>query len=107
MRSPVVVNEEQFGPVLPVIRYKSPDEAIDRANDSHFGLDGSVWGADTHRAAAVAAALECGTTWVNTHFSVHPGQPFGGHKSSGVGVENGRLGLEAFTEVQVRSRAKR
>jgi acyl-CoA reductase-like NAD-dependent aldehyde dehydrogenase len=102
-----VVHEEQFGPVLPVIRYGSLDEAIDRANDSHFGLDGSVWGADTHRAAEVAAALECGTTWVNTHFSVHPGQPFGGHKSSGLGVENGRLGLEAFTEVQVRSRAKR
>ncbi|MGY1434185.1 aldehyde dehydrogenase family protein [Streptomyces reniochalinae] len=101
-----VVHEEQFGPVLPIVRYTSLDEVIARANESHFGLDGSVWGTDTDRAAEVAAALECGTTWVNTHFSVHPGQPFGGHKWSGVGVENGRLGLEAFTEVQVRSRHK-
>jgi len=101
-----VVVEEQFGPVLPVLRYRTLDEALHRANDSHFGLDGSVWGNDEDRAAAVAAELECGTTWVNTHFSVHPDQPFGGHKWSGVGVENGRLGLEAFTEMQVRSRAK-
>ncbi len=102
-----VVAQEQFGPVLPILRYTSLDEAIKRANDSHFGLDGSVWGADARRAAEVATELECGTTWVNTHFSVHPGQPFGGHKWSGVGVENGRLGLEAFTETQVRSRPQR
>jgi acyl-CoA reductase-like NAD-dependent aldehyde dehydrogenase len=102
-----VVKEEQFGPVLPILPYRTVDEAIRRANDSHFGLDASVWSADPDRAAEVATELECGTTWVNAHFSVHPDQPFGGHKWSGAGVENGRLGLESFTEVQVRSRAKR
>lgn len=101
-----VVGEEQFGPVLPVLKYTFVDEVIKRANDSHFGLDGSVWSADPHRAARVAAQLDCGTVWINTHFSVHPDQPFGGHKWSGVGVENGRLGVESFTEMQVIHRAK-
>ncbi|MFG1653299.1 aldehyde dehydrogenase family protein [Micromonospora sp. NPDC049275] len=97
-----VVAEEQFGPVLPILPYRSVEEAVRRANDTHFGLDASVWGGNTERAAEVAEGLECGTTWINTHFAVHPGRPFGGHKFSGIGVENGRLGLEAFTEVQVR-----
>lgn len=101
-----VVDEEQFGPVLPVVKYTSVDDVVDRANGSHFGLCGSVWGTDADRASEVAGELECGTAWVNTHFAVHPDQPFGGHKWSGVGSENGRLGVEGFTEVQVRHRAK-
>jgi len=95
-----IVDEEQFGPALPVMSYRSVDEAIQRANHSNFGLSGSVWGADSERAAAVAAHLECGTAWVNTHLALAPNQPFGGHKWSGIGTENGVWGLEAFTEVQ-------
>ncbi|MEU0932476.1 aldehyde dehydrogenase family protein [Embleya sp. NPDC005971] len=79
---------------------------MERANASHFGLCGSAWSADADRAAEVASELECGTARVNTHFAVHPDQPFGGHKWSGVGSENGRWGVEAFTEPQVRHRAK-
>jgi acyl-CoA reductase-like NAD-dependent aldehyde dehydrogenase len=102
-----IVDEEQFGPALPVVRYTSVEDAVRRANGTCFGLCGSVWGTDADRAAEVAAELDCGTAWVNTHFAVHPDQPFGGHKWSGVGLENGRWGIEAFTELQVRHRAKR
>ncbi|GAA3206723.1 aldehyde dehydrogenase family protein [Actinocorallia longicatena] len=101
-----IVDEEQFGPALPIVKYTSLDEAVARANGTHFGLSGSVWGTDTERAAAVADELECGTAWVNTHLALHPAQPFGGFKWSGIGVENGTWGLEGFTEVQVRHRAK-
>jgi len=69
-------------------------------------LSGSVWGADPDRAAAVAARLECGTAWVNTHLALAPHQPFGGAKWSGIGVENGPWGYYGFTELQVLYRAK-
>ena len=62
-----IVDEEQFGPALPVISYRDVDEVVERANATHFGLSGSVWGADGDRAAEVAGRLECGTAWVNTH----------------------------------------
>ncbi|WP_245667962.1 aldehyde dehydrogenase family protein [Actinomadura macra] len=101
-----IVDEEQFGPALPVIKYTDLDEAIDRANGTHFGLSGSVWGTDADRAADVAARLECGTAWVNTHLALGPNQPFGGFKWSGVGVENGPWGLYGFTEMQVVHRSK-
>jgi acyl-CoA reductase-like NAD-dependent aldehyde dehydrogenase len=97
-----IVDEEQFGPAVPIVSYRHIDEAVSRANASNFGLSGSVWGADAERAAAVAAELECGTAWVNTHIALAPHQPFGGFKWSGVGVENGPWGLAAFSEVQVR-----
>ncbi|WP_242454761.1 aldehyde dehydrogenase family protein [Bailinhaonella thermotolerans] len=101
-----IVDEEQFGPALPVIGYRTLDEALERANATHFGLSGSVWSADADRAAEVAAELECGTAWANTHLALHPGQPFGGFKHSGVGVENGTWGLLGFTEIQVVHRAR-
>jgi acyl-CoA reductase-like NAD-dependent aldehyde dehydrogenase len=101
-----VVAEEQFGPVLPILRYGSVDEAVERANDTMFGLCGSAWGADEDRAAEVAERLECGTTFVNTHAILPPSVPFGGSKWSGVGVENGVSGLLAFTEAQVVHRKK-
>ena len=65
-----IVDEEQFGPALPVVPYRDLGDAIDRANATHFGLSGSVWSADPDRAAAVAAQLECGTAWVNTHLAL-------------------------------------
>lgn len=100
------VDEEQFGPVLPIIAYRSVEDAIVRANGTHFGLSGSVWGADSDRATAVAEQLDCGTAWVNTHLALRPDQPFGGTKWSGLGVENGRWGLESFSEVKVLHRSR-
>ena len=65
-----------------------------------------MWSADAERAADVAAQLECGTAWVNTHLALAPQQPFGGFKWSGIGVENGPWGLAEFTEFQVVHRSK-
>ncbi len=101
-----IVDEEQFGPALPVVAYRDLGDAIDRANATHFGLSGSVWGADPERATEVAAQLECGTAWVNTHLALAPQQPFGGFKWSGIGVENGPWGLAEFSEFQVVHRSK-
>jgi acyl-CoA reductase-like NAD-dependent aldehyde dehydrogenase len=101
-----IVDEEQFGPALPIVKYRDLDEAIARANGTHFGLSGSVWGADAERAGEVAGQLECGTAWVNTHLALAPHQPFGGFKWSGIGVENGPWGLYGFTELQVIHRSK-
>jgi acyl-CoA reductase-like NAD-dependent aldehyde dehydrogenase len=101
-----IVDEEQFGPALPVVAYRDLDDAVERANATHFGLSGSVWSADAERAADVAARLECGTAWVNTHLALAPHQPFGGCKWSGIGLENGPWGLSEFTEYQVVHRSK-
>ena len=101
-----IVDEEQFGPALPVISYRDVDDVVERANATTYGLSGSVWSADTDRAAAVAERLECGTAWVNAHVQLGPHQPFGGFKWSGLGVENGPWGLAGFTEIQVQYRAK-
>jgi acyl-CoA reductase-like NAD-dependent aldehyde dehydrogenase len=96
-----IVDEEQFGPAVPVLTYRSLDEAVERANATRFGLSGSVWGSDLDRAADVAAQLDCGTAFVNDHLALDPGLPFGGSKESGLGVENGHWGLEEFTQLQV------
>jgi acyl-CoA reductase-like NAD-dependent aldehyde dehydrogenase len=101
-----IVDEEQFGPALPVIPYRDIDDVVDRANATTYGLSGSVWSPDVERAGAVAERLECGTAWVNAHVALGPHQPFGGFKWSGLGVENGPWGLAGFTELQVQYRAK-
>ncbi|MGW5940593.1 aldehyde dehydrogenase family protein [Streptomyces celluloflavus] len=88
-----VVTEEQFGPVLPVLPYRTLDEALDAANGTGFGLGGSVWGTDLDRAEAVAGRLECGTAWINHHAELSLAQPFAGIKESGVGVAGGPWGL--------------
>ena len=89
-----------------MISYRDLDDALERANATHFGLSGSVWSSDPERAASVAERLECGTAWVNTHLALAPHQPFGGAKWSGIGVENGTWGLLGFTEIQVLHRSK-
>ena len=88
-----VVTAEQFGPVLPVLPYGSLDEAVEAANNTGFGLGGSVWGSDLDRAEAVAGRLECGTAWINHHGELSLAQPFAGVKESGVGVAGGPWGL--------------
>jgi acyl-CoA reductase-like NAD-dependent aldehyde dehydrogenase len=95
-----LVDEEQFGPILPVIRYATVEEAIRLANDNPNGLGGSVWSSDIERAAEIGKRLECGTVWINEHGAVQPDAPFGGVKQSGVGVEFGKQGLEEFTTIQ-------
>ena len=96
-----VVKEEQFGPVIPIIKYSSVDSAIARANALDVGLGGSVWGDDADKASSYAARLECGTAWVNQHGGLHPLAPFGGVKSSGFGVEFNVDGLKEYTSIQV------
>ena len=91
-----IVQEEQFGPVLPLIRFSDIDAVVARANDSELGLGGSVWGPSA-QAEAVAHRLDTGMIWVNEFGSMAPSQPFGGRKQSGFGVENGVAGLLEFT----------
>ncbi len=93
-----VVDDEPFGPVLPILAYTDVDEAIARANDTEFGLSGSVWSADAERAAEVAARLDVGTAWVNQHLALDPAVPFGGAKQSGLGREFSTVGLKSYME---------
>jgi acyl-CoA reductase-like NAD-dependent aldehyde dehydrogenase len=96
-----VVDEEQFGPVLPVIRYTEVDDAVRRANGTDQGLGASVWGPDPDEAAEVAQRLEAGTVWINQHGGVDPAIPFGGTKSSGYGLEFGVEGLKAMAATKI------
>lgn len=96
-----IVDEEQFGPVLPVMAYDDIDDAIRRANNSKYGLSASVWSADPARGDAVAAQVEAGTVWVNCHMAFSPDIPFGGSKWSGSGLENGHWGVHSFTQPRV------
>jgi acyl-CoA reductase-like NAD-dependent aldehyde dehydrogenase len=95
-----IVDEEQFGPALPVLSYRSLDNAVERANSGKYGLGGSVWTSDVHRGGEVARQLDCGTAWINTHAITTPDQPLAGAKWSGVGVENGRWGMHEYTQLQ-------
>jgi acyl-CoA reductase-like NAD-dependent aldehyde dehydrogenase len=101
-----VVAEEAFGPVLPLLKFSDVDEVVARANGTPYGLAASVWGKDLDAAQAVADRVEAGTVWINTVQDLGPGQPFGGHKQSGLGVENGREGLLEYTNPQVIVRCK-
>jgi acyl-CoA reductase-like NAD-dependent aldehyde dehydrogenase len=101
-----LVDEEQFGPVLPVIRFSDPQDAIARANTSPFGLGGSVWSADVDRATILAAQVDSGTVWVNKHLDIAPDIPFGGTKASGLGTELGVDSLYEFTQRRIINIAK-
>lgn len=98
-----LVDEEQFGPALPIIRYRDIDEAIARANDSPWGLGGSIWSKDIQQARGLALRLETGSAWVNKHVAIQPDAPFGGVKGSGLGTEFGEEGLQEYTDIQVLS----
>ena len=101
-----LVREEQFGPVLPIIKYDDIDDVIERANDSDYGLGGSVWSSDIERAYEVATKVDSGTIWVNKHADLQPHVPFGGIKTSGIGAELGAEGLNEFTQRKVINVAK-
>ena len=96
-----LVAEEQFGPALPVVRYDDLDQAVAMANGLDVGLGASVWSSDRDAARAVAARLEAGTVWINSHGGVHPMIPFGGVKKSGYGLEFGVEGLKSVAVPQV------
>jgi acyl-CoA reductase-like NAD-dependent aldehyde dehydrogenase len=92
-----IVQEEQFAPIVPIIAYDDVADVIARANDSPFGLGGSVWGRDTAAAVAVANRLEAGMVWVNEIHTQGVDVPFGGQKQSGLGTEHGHEGRQLFT----------
>ncbi len=101
-----LVQEEPFGPILPVISFSDTEDALAKANAVSVGLGGSVWSGDVEKAQALASRLECGTAWVNNHAMIQPDAPFGGVKQSGVGVEFGRYGLVEYTNIQTMQIAK-
>jgi len=96
-----LVDEEQFGPVLPIIKYSDIDAAVASANRLSAGLGASVWSSDVEAAKRVASRLQAGTVWINQHGMIHPMVPFGGVKGSGYGVEFGVDGLKGVTRPQV------
>ena len=96
-----LVDEEQFGPILPVIRYTDPEDALARANASPWGLGGSIWSTDRELAYNLAVRMEAGTVWINKHLDFGPTTPFGGSKQSGLGVEFAEEGLNEFTQLQI------
>ena len=96
-----VVDEEPFGPVLPIIRYRNLDDVIESANNSPYGLGGSVWSSDLGRAQEVAGRIDSGTVWINQHCAFGPNIPMPTAKDSGIGIEWGQLGLEEFTQLKV------
>ncbi len=96
-----LVAEEQFGPALPIIKYSDIEEVIGLANDSENGLGGSVWSKDIVKAKEIARRMQCGSVWINKHGAIQPNAPFGGVKSSGLGVEFGEEGLAEYTDIQV------
>jgi acyl-CoA reductase-like NAD-dependent aldehyde dehydrogenase len=96
-----LVQEEQFGPALPIIRYSDVDEAFELANGVDVGLGASVWSSDPEAAREAATRMQSGTVWINSHGGLHPMVPFGGVKSSGYGLEFGVAGLKSVAVPQV------
>ena len=101
-----VVQEEAFGPILPMLKFDDLDDVVARANDSEYGLAGAVWSKDVDAAVEVAERMETGTVWINQNLQLGPNQPFAGHKQSGFGVENGMEGLLEYMVPQTISVGK-
>lgn len=96
-----IVDQEQFGPILPIVRFDNVDEIVSNINASPNGLGASVWSADPHRAVAIADRIEAGTVWVNQHLAIGPHIPMAGFRQSGLGVEQSTEGLKELMQIQV------
>ena len=96
-----IVDEEQFGPILPVIAFSDVDDVVRCVNSSEYGLGGSIWSKDVERAAAIAERIESGQMWVNHRIAIGPHIPMAGFKKSGLGVEQSVEGLAEYTQLQV------
>ncbi len=95
-----VAQEEIFGPVAVVIKFKTEEEVIAMANDSDYGLGGAVWTQNLNRALRVSRSIETGRVWVNTYNQIPEGAPFGGYKQSGIGRENDKAILDAYSQTK-------
>lgn len=95
-----IVTEEPFGPIVPILKWSSEDEVIDRANSLRTALGASVWSKDLKRAESMARQLSAGSVWVNSHMDLSPSIPFSGHKESGIGAEWGLEGMKNFTNIR-------
>lgn len=91
-----IAQEEVFGPVLSILKFKDEDEAVDMANDSCYGLGAGVWTSDIGRAFRMSERIQAGTVWVNTYRAVSFMSPFGGYKDSGLGRENGIAAIDSY-----------
>jgi len=100
-----LVEQEQFCPILPIVRVSDGEDALAWANRSQFGLGGSVWSGDAARAKGLAERMQTGTVWVNQHLNFGPEVPLAGAKQSGIGVEWTELGLAEFCQVNVINQA--
>lgn len=88
------------GPIVPLLSFSTDEEAVEKANNTNYGLGASVWCSNLERATGIAEQLEAGNVWVNTHFELDPRAPFGGHKESGIGIEFGIGGLKSYCNSQ-------
>jgi len=95
-----LVQEEPFGPILPILPWSDEDDVVARANNTKNGLGASVWSNDLVEAERIGSQLEAGNVWINAHMEVAPNVPFGGHKESGIGSEWGVVGLKSFCNTQ-------
>jgi len=95
-----IAREEIFGPVMQILKFKSVDEVIERANDTDYGLAASVFTKDLDKAIVVSNGLRAGSVWVNTYDNFDPVAPFGGFKQSGLGREKSEYALDNYTEVK-------
>lgn len=101
-----LVTEEQFGPVVPILKYETIDEVVERTNASEFGLGGTIWTSNTARGIEVAKRIESGIVWVNRHLLMPFDMPFGAAKQSGFGLSQGLEGLKAYTQLKIINAAR-
>lgn len=101
-----LVREEQFGPVMPVLVYDTIEEVIALANDSEYGLGGTIWTGNAERGMDIAMRIQSGTVWINKHLDIPFDVPFGGAKQSGIGREQGLEGMHEFTQAKIINMAR-